>query len=159
MEKNDAISCDLDMEIVKLQQLSDSMYEELYKHTNYVLEELPPFDLNENKQLHIYGPNYPPHGEVVYPMVNMNSLYYAVRTNLLATWLPCKITERTDAASVDGVSFLSKSFHLQSIVDFQSFFFYFREVNSTCSSYERKEFLTKLYAQIIWHMVLHQMFA
>lgn len=78
------------------------MYEKLYKNTNFVIEELPPFDLNENRQLHMYGPNYPPHGDLVYPPVDMNSLYYAVRAKLLTTWIPCKVTERLDT-SVDGV--------------------------------------------------------
>lgn len=105
MEKNEVIADEIDVEIKSLQKLADSMYEKLYKNSNFVIEELPPFDLNENKQLHMYGPTYPPSGEVVYPPVDMNSLYYAVRVKLLTTWIPCKVTELADA-SVDGVSFI-----------------------------------------------------
>lgn len=103
MEKNQTIADELDVEIKSLQKLADSMYEKLYKNTNFVIEELPPFDLNENKQLHMYGPTYPPHGEVVYPPVNQHSLYYAVRAKLLTTWIPCKVTERIEGLT-EGVS-------------------------------------------------------
>lgn len=101
--KNESIADELDVEIKSLQKLADSMYEKLYKNTNFVIEELPPFDLNENKQLHMYGPTYPPQGEVIYPQVDLNSLYYAVRAKLLTTWIPCKVTERVEGL-VDGVS-------------------------------------------------------
>lgn len=105
MEKNESIADELDVEIKSLQKLADSMYDRLYKNSNFVIEELPPFDLNVNKQLHMYGPTYPPSGELVYPPIDMNSLYYAVRARLLTTWIPCKVTERVEA-SVDGVSFV-----------------------------------------------------
>lgn len=103
MERNESLATDIDLEIKSLQKQADSMYERLYKNSNFVIEELPPFDLNENKQLHMYGPTYPPFGDVDYPAIDTNSLYYAARTSLLSTWIPCKVTERVDA-SVDGVS-------------------------------------------------------
>lgn len=104
MVKNEATSDDIDVKIKSLQKLSDSMYEKLYKSSGFLVEDLPPFDLNENKQFHIYGPTYPPHGEVVYAPVDTNSLYYAVRATLLTAWIPCKVTERV-SASVEEVSF------------------------------------------------------
>lgn len=104
MEQNETLSDEIDVEIKSLQKMADRMYDKLYRNSNFVIEELPPFDLNENKQLHMYGPHYPPHGELVYPKVDMNSLYYAVRAKLLTAWIPCKVTERVEATS-DGVSF------------------------------------------------------
>ncbi|XP_037048662.1 histone-lysine N-methyltransferase eggless-like isoform X2 [Bradysia coprophila] len=101
IDKNETKTEELELQVKSMQKLADSMYDKLYKNTNFVIEELPPFDLNENKQLHMYGPNYPPQGELIYPPVDMNSLYYAVRAKLLTTWIPCKVTERVDA-SVDG---------------------------------------------------------
>ncbi|KAJ6646131.1 Histone-lysine N-methyltransferase eggless, partial [Pseudolycoriella hygida] len=108
MNKNEAIVNELDVEIKSLQKLADSMYEKLYKNTHFVIEDLPPIDLNLNKQLHMYGPTYPPAGEVVYPPVDYNSLYYAVRAKLLTTWIPCKVSESVEAA--DGKSFFKVKF-------------------------------------------------
>ncbi|XP_037043697.1 histone-lysine N-methyltransferase eggless-like [Bradysia coprophila] len=101
VDVNSAISDRIDEEIRSMDQLRDSMYKNLYSRSRYAIEELPPFDLNTNKRLHMFGPNYPPCGKVVYPPVDKNSFYYAVRTKLLSTWMPCKVTEYGDGP-VDG---------------------------------------------------------
>lgn len=107
--KNEEMADRMDSEIKSLQKLADTMYEQLYKTTNFIIEELPPLDLNENKHLHMYGPNYPPADPVVYPPVNTHSLYYAVRAKLLTSWIPCKVTELPDASS-EGVSLVFNYF-------------------------------------------------
>lgn len=103
IKKNKATSDKIDAEIKSLQKIADSMYVTLYRHSNSMVEELPPYDLNENKPLNIYGPTYPPIGEILYPSVNKNSLYYAVRATLLTTWIPCKVIEQIQGL-VNGVS-------------------------------------------------------
>lgn len=102
MEVNAATTETIEKEIDSMQKLSDSMYTNLYKRSKCVIEHLPPLDLNTEKRLRMYGPNYPPRGVVTYPPVEMHSLYYAVRNELRSTWMPCKVVEQI-IDHVDGV--------------------------------------------------------
>lgn len=90
----------------ELQNKADQMHNRLYRNGNYVIEELPPLDLNTLKQMQLAGPTYPPPGELKYPKLDTFSLYYAVRSKLLAAWGPCKIVEEMPGTGV-SVSLIS----------------------------------------------------
>lgn len=104
IKKNEEMSNEIAADFKSLQKMADLMYSRLYKNGNYVIEELPPIDLNTNKQMQLAGPTYPPDGPIEYPPIDSTSLYYAVRQKLLAAWIPCKASEQMEAL-YQGVSF------------------------------------------------------
>lgn len=99
LQHNEDLLSDIDKDLKSLQKMADTMYSKLYRNSNFVIEELPPFDLNTNKQMQLAGPHYPPYGELERPAPDTVSLYYSVRQKLLAAWIPCKVMGTMDGTS------------------------------------------------------------
>lgn len=103
IDANKKASDEIANEMRDMQKVADNMYSRLYRTANYVIEELPPLDLNTNKPMQLAGPTYPPFGEIVYPPVDTLTMYYSVRQKLLAPWIPSKMSEPMDAV-ISGVT-------------------------------------------------------
>lgn len=101
---NKKASDEIANEMRDMQRMADNMYSRLYRTANFVIEELPPLDLNTNKAMQLAGPTYPPFGEIVYPPVDTLTMYYSVRQKLLAPWIPSKMSEPMEAV-IAGVIF------------------------------------------------------
>lgn len=99
LDTNNDLVNEIDAMCKDLQKRADLMHNRLYRNGNYVIEDLPPLDLNTLKQMQLAGPTYPPSGELKYPKLETFSLYYAVRSKLLAAWVPCKIVEEVPLAA------------------------------------------------------------
>lgn len=97
IDANKKESDEIANEMRDMQKMADNMYSRLYRTANYVIEELPPLDLNTNKPMQLAGPTYPPFGEIVYPPVDTMTMYYSVRQKLLAPWIPSKMSEPMEA--------------------------------------------------------------
>lgn len=104
IDANKKASDEIANEMREMQRMADNMYSRLYRTANYVIEELPPLDLNTNKPMQLAGPTYPPFGEIVYPPVDTLTMYYSVRQKLLAPWIPSKMSEPMEAV-IAGVIF------------------------------------------------------
>lgn len=97
IDANKKASDEIASEMRDMQRMADNMYSRLYRTANYVIEELPPLDLNTNKAMQLAGPTYPPFGEIVYPPVDTLTMYYSVRQKLLSPWIPSKMSEPMEA--------------------------------------------------------------
>lgn len=97
IDANKKASDEIANEMREMQRKADTMYQTLYSTVNYVIEALPPLDLNTNKSMQLAGPSYPPFGEIVYPPLDTLTMYYSVRQKLLAPWIPSKMSEPMEA--------------------------------------------------------------
>lgn len=105
IDKNAAASKEISADLRDLQRMADSMYKKLYQTTSFIIEDLPPLDLNTMHHMQVAGPTYPPFDKVEFAPIDTNSLYYCVRQKLLSPWVPSKVTEIIDAADVSFVGF------------------------------------------------------
>lgn len=92
LDKQHKRSQELKKELNAIQRKADNISNKLYKTTNYFFEQLPSWDSVTGRQP--VGPDYPPSDKLEYPELNTTSLYYAVRTKLLNSWVPCRIIKK-----------------------------------------------------------------
>lgn len=86
------------LDLKDLQKLADKIYQETYSGSSAIVEEMSSWDSTTGKPLQIANATYPPVGDFVHAEIDMNLAYYTVRTKLIASWVPCRITESIKGA-------------------------------------------------------------
>ncbi|XP_046809428.1 histone-lysine N-methyltransferase eggless [Lucilia cuprina] len=96
----------VDGELKALQRKADKMHEGLYSCPKIKIRQLQPLDLNSGKLMSFETPTVqkevqpiPPVGEIERPPIQQNFIYFAVKNNPIASWVPCRVMELVDSGS------------------------------------------------------------
>lgn len=100
IETNEKNCFDMMREVKSLQNEIDTLYTNTYKIRHSFAEEIQSFDCKTMKPTQICNESYPPAGELKYPDIAYNTLYYTFRKQPLSRWQPCKVIDKmTNAES------------------------------------------------------------
>lgn len=108
IESNEKNCIEMLREVKLLQSEIDTLYTNTYKIRHSFAEEIQSFDCKTMKPTQICNESYPPAGELKYPDIAYNTLYYTFRKQPLSRWQPCKVIDKVN--SDDGKCEYSVSF-------------------------------------------------
>lgn len=94
IETNEKNCIEMMREVKSLQTEIDTLYTNTYKIRHSFAEEIQSFDCKTMKPTQICNESYPPAGELKYPDIAYNTLYYTFRKQPLSRWQPCKAIDK-----------------------------------------------------------------
>lgn len=101
IDENEENCMEMMKEMKGLQQRIDKLYTNTYSFRHSFIEEVQSLDLQTLKPTQICNEAYPPNGDLTYPDVEYNLMYYTFRKKLTSRWLPCKVI---DQVQVNGAT-------------------------------------------------------
>lgn len=94
IETNEKNCIEMMREVKSLQTEIDTLYTNTYKIKHSFAEEIQSFDCRTMKPTQICNESYPPAGDLKYPDIAYNTLYYTFRKKPLSRWQPCKVIDK-----------------------------------------------------------------